>query len=442
MKSVSSFVVALLVFANVSCSNQEQAVSESQKKASLTVEKKQSLVTSEAVVKHYADIALASYSDALSSATTLLKSIESLTSDPTKVNLMNARNAWKAARVPYMQTEVFRFGNPIVDDWEGRVNAWPLDEGLIDYVAKSYGEESEDNPFYTMNVIAQDSIVLSGETLATNEISKTLLRDTLHEADGIEANVATGYHAIEFLLWGQDLNGTDEGAGERPASDFDVNNCIVGGCAKRAQYLLVSSQLLIDDLTWMVAQWQQGGAARTSLTDTPNASIDRIFTGMGSLSYGELAGERVKLGVLLHDPEEEHDCFSDNTHYAHFYDVQGIANVYSGTYKKSNGQLLTGPSLSSLIKAKDSDVDGELTASINASLSAAQALVDSAEKEGIAYDQLLAEGNTSGNAKIMRLVSALLEQTKAIEAGVVTYGLNAIEFEGSDSLDNQDAVFQ
>ena len=32
----------------------------------------------------------------------------------------------------------------------------------------------------------------------------------------VETNVATGYHAIEFLLWGQDLNGTGPGAGNRP----------------------------------------------------------------------------------------------------------------------------------------------------------------------------------------------------------------------------------
>jgi len=146
--------------------------------------------------------------------------------------------------------------------------------------------------------------------------------------------------------------------------------------------------------------------------------------------------------VLLHDPEEEHDCFSDNTHYSHFYNVQGIANVYSGKYKKVNGELLTGPSLLSLIETKNSATATEITNTINSSLSAAQKLVDSAEKEGIAYDQLLAEGNTSGNAKIIQLVNALLEQTKAIEAGVASLGLNTIEFEGSDSLDDQDAVFQ
>ena len=399
-------------------------------------------VSPEVVVNHYADIALASYQDSLSTAKDLQLSLEALVAKPTKESLTSARNAWKAARVPYMQTEAFRFGNAIVDDWEGRVNAWPLDEGLIDYVVKSYGEESEDNPFYTANVIARDSITLSGETISTKEITKELLSDTLHEVDGVEANVATGYHAIEFLLWGQDLNGTNAGAGSRPASDFDTVNCNATNCAKRAQYLLAAGELLVDDLAWMVEQWTDRGEARNTLTQAPAESVNTIFTGMGSLSYGELAGERIKLGVLLHDPEEEHDCFSDNTHYAHFYDIQGIANVYFGTYTRTNGSVLSGPSLSSLIKAKDQAVDTQLVDTINASLSAAQALVDSAEKKGVAYDQLLAEGNTSGNAKIFKLVDALLEQTKAIESAVNIYGLGDIEFEGSDSLDNTDAVFQ
>ncbi len=54
------------------------------------------------------------------------------------------------------------------------------------------------------------------------------------------------------------------------------------------------------------------------------------MTGLGSLSYGELAGERIKLGLMIHDPEEEHDCFSDNTHASHFFDALGIRNVYLG----------------------------------------------------------------------------------------------------------------
>ena len=170
--------------------------------------------------------------------------------------------------------------------------------------------------------------------------------DKLQEAGGVEANVATGYHAIEFLLWGQDLNGTGPGAGNRPATDYDPKNCTGGNCDRRAHICSVATDLLVDDLTWMAEQWGPDGAARKAVhggrrQGRPRA---RIFTGLGSLSYGELAGERMKLGLMLHDPEEEHDCFSDNTHNSHYYDVLGIQNVYLGSYKRTDGTVVTGPS--------------------------------------------------------------------------------------------------
>ena len=178
-----------------------------------------------AVLAHYADLAHAKYEDSLITAQALQKAVDELVVSPTKTNLEAARDAWKAARVPYQQTEAFRFGNAIVDDWEGKVNAWPLDEGLIDYVAGAYGSDSDENPYYTANVIANHKLELSGEIIDASVIDERLLGEALHEVDEVEANVATGYHAIEFLLWGQDLNGTGPGAGNRPASDFDPENC-------------------------------------------------------------------------------------------------------------------------------------------------------------------------------------------------------------------------
>ena len=115
------------------------------------------------VIKHYADIAHAGYSDSLTLARKLHGDIRELIANPSPVALQNARNSWIAARAPYQQTEVYRFGNAIVDDWEGKVNAWPLDEGLIDYVDASYGEESDENMLYTANVIANPKLSLGGE---------------------------------------------------------------------------------------------------------------------------------------------------------------------------------------------------------------------------------------------------------------------------------------
>jgi putative iron-regulated protein len=392
--------------------------------------------TEKAVLEQYADVAHAMYEDALITARALQQAVGRLVENPTEDNLAAARSAWKAARIPYQQTEALRFGNAIVDAWEGKVNSWPLDEGLIDYVTAAYGTESDENPYFTANVIASEKLMLSGRVIDAHTIDKTLLAESLHELDGVEANVATGYHAIEFLLWGQDLNGTGPGAGARPASDFDNGNCTGGHCQRRAAYLTAATGLLVDDLGWMTEQWTSGGAARNALLEgDPRKGLATILTGMGSLSYGELAGERMKLGLMLHDPEEEQDCFSDNTHWSHFYDAKGMQNVYTGSYQRVDGSRLEGASISELVAARDPQADQALRARLNETLAKMQVIVDSAEHDGVAYDQLIAAGNQEGNAKVMAAIHALLAQTKAIEQAVSLLELDTIAFEGSGSLD-------
>jgi putative iron-regulated protein len=394
-----------------------------------------------AVVDTYANIAEAAYGDSLTTAQALQSAVAVLIATPSEATLQAARDAWLASRKPYQQTEVFRFGNPVVDDWEGKVNAWPLDEGLIDYVAAD-SAVNEDNALATLNVIATPKFTLSGAEIDATTITPALIGETLHEADGIEANVASGYHAIEFLLWGQDLNGTGPGAGARPHTDYvRGDGCTGGNCDRRGAYLQAATDLLVQDLEFMVAQWAPGGAGRAAVTADPQAGLLAMLTGMGSLSYGELAGERMKLGLMLNDPEEEHDCFSDNTHNSHLYDGIGIRNVYQGSYARVDGTVVAGPSLSQLVAAVDPAVDAQLNAELLASVSALQAIATAAEG-GLAYDMMLAPGHAQGEALITAAVDALVTQTKSIERSVTAMGLSKIAFEGSDSLDNPDAVFQ
>lgn len=392
------------------------------------------------IVNTYADIAHAGYEDSLLTAKALKSKLEALVQSPTAETLDTARKAWIAARVPYQQTEAYRFGNEVVDNWEGKVNAWPLDEGLIDYVASDYGDSSDENDLYTANVIANKSITIGGKTVDASTIDKKLISETLHEAGDVEANVATGYHAIEFLLWGQDLNGTGKGAGNRPATDFDKKNCSNGNCDRRIDYLMAATDLLIDDLTEMTGHWAKDGSARkTLLAASDSEALNTIFTGLGSLSYGELAGERIKLGLMLHDPEEEHDCFSDNTHNSHFYDALGIQNVYLGRYKRVNGDVVSGASISDLVQARDAKIDSELRAKLETTMTAMGAMVKRAETTE-AYDQMIGEGNSEGNAVVQTVVDGLTGQTQALERAIAALELKAIQFEGSDSLDAPEKI--
>lgn len=399
-------------------------------------------LTPSSVVDQYANIAEAAYGDAYTTAIALQDSIAAFLAQPTEANLQAAKDTWIAARAPYQQTEVFRFGNAFVDDWEGKVNAWPLDEGLIDYVSVSqYGSESDINPLYTANVIANSTIKVGGQTVDASNITPELISDFLHEADGIEANVASGYHAIEFLLWGQDLNGTNPGAGNRPATDYDVNNCSNGHCDRRREYLTAVTALLVSDLKFMADAWKVNGDARAALLEqSPEQGLSTMLTGMGSLAYGELGGERTKLGLMLHDPEEEHDCFSDNTHWSHYYDAKGIKNVYLGEYQRVDGSWVKGPSLSALVSAKNPALDAEMKADLQVTEFASQAMVDAA-KQGQTFDVLIAMHNTAGNALVQKFVDSLVDQTRTTEQVIRALNLEGITLEGSDSLDNPSAVF-
>ncbi len=399
-------------------------------------------VEKDQVLDTYSDIAEAKYADSLITAQSLQVAVTALAANPSAEALQVAREAWLKARVPYQQTEVYRFGNAIVDDWEGKVNAWPLDEGLIDYVDASYGGPSDENAFAALNVVANPVFNLSGQDIDAAKITPALLAETLHEADGVESNVATGYHAIEFLLWGQDLNGHNSGAGNRSWTDFATEgDCTNGNCDRRADYLLAATELLVSDLEWMAAQWADGGTARAELMSDIDAGLSAILTGMGSLSYGETAGERMRLGLMLNDPEEEHSCFADNTHNDHYFDGLGVQNVYLGEYIRVDGSLVSGPSLSDLVEATSPELNAEMNSKLSTTMLSLGRIKTAAEA-GFAYDQMLERGNAAGEALVMGGVNGLIGQTRSIERIVSVLGLDQIAIEGSDSLDDPDAVFQ
>lgn len=387
--------------------------------------------TKASVVTHYADLAHATYEDALITARALDEATDRLIANPTEANLKAAKEAWLASRVPYQQSEVFRFGNAIVDDWEGQLNAWPLDEGLIDYVKADDYQHELGNAGATANIVASNSINVGGETLDVATLTPELLAD-LNEVGGSEANVATGYHAVEFLLWGQDLHGFEGGAGERPVTDYAKgNDCTNGNCERRAQYLDAVTDLLVDDLEWMVAQWAPGTSDnyRSQLTSAnADEGIQKMLFGMGSLSLGELAGERMKVALEANSYEDEHDCFSDNTHNSHYYNGQGIQNVYTGTYRRVDGSVVSGPSLSDLVEQTNPELDARLNRQLDASMEALALMKARAEssQNPMAFDTMIAPGNAEGTRIVNGAIMALVEQTGSIEQAARQLGIQAL----------------
>ena len=289
------------------------------------------------VVETYAEIVFAGYEDSYLLALDLQEAVSAFVAEPTEETLEAARAAWLAAREPYGQTEAFRFyGGPIddADGPEGLINAWPLDEAYIDYVEGD----------------ADAGIINDVENYP--DIDAALL-ESLNES-GPEQNISVGFHAIEFLLWGQDLSA--DGAGERPYTDYST----APNAERRAQYLLLTTQLLVEHLEYLVDAWNpeaDDNYRAEFLALEPDEALTHILTGIGVLGQAELGGERLFTAYDNQDQEDEHSCFSDNTHRDIINNVVGIRNVYLGQYKRVDGTLISGTGLADLMEAIDAEAN-------------------------------------------------------------------------------------
>ena len=326
-----------------------------------------------------ANIARSIYQDSIDTARALSAAINRFAANRTQANLDAAKRAWLVAREPYGQSEVYRFRLSPIDSTdyanengpEGAINAWPLGEALIDYVVTSPGtlddfETDQVGISKSSTPIAGGAAVSGTENPAVNiinsriPITRELLSNTATADD--ERDVIAGYHAVEFLLWGQDLNnnrmvtvGTDRQTavktfdapnlargGQRPLSDFTSER----NANRRIQYLQVAMAKLISDLQEVAAAWADGveGNYRDRFTRVPSERqakkrLAEILTGMGTLSEGELAGERMQIAFSANSQEDEHSCFSDNTHRDILLNHVGIANSFYGDYRGYDANL-------------------------------------------------------------------------------------------------------
>jgi len=338
-------------------------------------------VTRAQVETHFANMARAMVQDSLTAGTNLKTAVTTLVAIPSDENLTAAKVAYKSLRLPYQQFEITRFdvannhvtvgdngpasdgGLANVDDWEGQVNAWPLDEALIDYVDVNYGGEFPVEANTSINIINATEGDLAGTIDADFLIG-------LNEFADNGANVATGIHAIEFLLWGQDQH-TGEGnlgTGERPASDYAADATCTSGatvhgsatiCTRRGEYLTAVTDLLVADLTAMEVEWNVDTAGLTLRSDfiQRGDGLERVLDSMGDMAIGELASERMGVAILLNSTEDEHDCFSDLTHVAIYGNALGVIDAYLGTYTRLDGSQMTGASISDLVKQNDTAAD-------------------------------------------------------------------------------------
>lgn len=334
-----------------SCSN-DDGVSDQEKE----------LIDSElatAVKENYAAMVYAGYQDSYIEAVVLKSAIETFISTPNEDHLTAAKTAWVIAREPYSQTEAYRFSNGPIDDSdgpEGFLNAWPLDESWIDYV--------------------------EGNTEAgfINDPDFTLTKEELENQNerGGENNISIGYHAIEFLLWGQDLTDPSENqSGLRPSTDYLTDGSgTAANQSRRAEYLMICSELLLDHLQLMLDEWDPNGTNNyrtTFMSLTDREALKNVFTGIGQMTQSELASERMNVALASRNQEDEQSCFSDNTHRDIRLNALGIKNVYTGSYTRIDGSVVSGSSLSDLVKAVDVELDTEVMNAMNTAMGAIEA---------------------------------------------------------------------
>jgi putative iron-regulated protein len=358
------------------------------------------------VLANYSALLHAGYEDALVDARALDVSVTVLTRSPSASSLEAARMAWVVGRPAYLQTEVGRFyGGPINDpenDLEGQINSWPLDEAYLDYV------QGPPPAFETL----RGGLINDPATLPTVDLASITALNRV----GAEENVIMGYHGIEFLLWGQDLD--EAGPGSRPASDFI--DAMGNNGARRSAFLRVITAELVDDLGTLEAQWRPGVATnyRASFEQLDQAEgMRRMLVGITRLSGFELGGERLAVALRTAEQEDEHSCFSDTTTQDALFDQLGIQNVYLGRYVRRDGTMIEGASISDMVRARNPDLDTRVRDALQASVDACRAIP-------APFDRAIVE--PAGRTLVRAAIDRIQEQTTLLEEVATLFGVSVM----------------
>jgi putative iron-regulated protein len=381
---------------------------------------------SERALTDYKQVVHLNYQDALSAARNLQTAIEAFVAAPSAAGQDAAKQAWIAARLSYGPSEAFRFYDGPIDNPEtgpeGLINDWPLDENYIDY--------TRDDP--TAGIINDPNgvPVIDGDVLAR-----------ANEAQGEKA-ISTGYHAIEFLLWGQDDLVPGTGAGKRPYTDYlpPEQGGTAQNQARRGTYLVAAAQLLVRSLSTVDAAWTPGqdnyaasfGVKASDAANQPDAhkeAIGNMLRSIGSLAKAELSGERMTVAYKNRDQEDEHSCFSDNTSSDLHGNGLGLQDVWLGRYGSFDGV-----GVDEVVAAVDSTLAAKTTADIATSVDKLQVLVG-LQNTGTPLDVIIASADGSpGRVAMLQAIQALKLVGTDVEQIAARLGLSIQLEQASEEL--------
>lgn len=362
-------------------------------------------------LENYADLAYAVYGDANDSANALLAEIDRFLARPSPEGMKQAREAWIASRLSYQQSEVFRFYDGPIDRVESLVNTWPIDESFVE-LGSAPGKPG----------IVEDS-------RAYPEISTALL-EQLNMKEG-ETSISTGYHVVEYLLWGRDTRA--DGPGDRAFNDYVVDAAIPSKkgqkpaqpagepvAVRRARYLRAATELLTKHLGRVREDWAPGNPENYRgrfLRLPPTSALGLVIKGMGALSGPELSGERLTTPYETKDQENEHSCFSDTTTLDIVNNAVGIENVCLGRYRREHGEALQGVGICDVIAHRDAALGQRLKRELAASVGAARRIP-------APFDTAILGADDAPGRKAIRVtIDALQRQTETLAQVAATFDI-------------------
>lgn len=346
--------------------------------------------TEQAVIASYVQTGAIQYQASLDGLLEFQKRVTHFLATPNAMTFRLVKEQWVNMRKPYSTTEAYRFyGGPIDGEGgpEGQVNAWPLDEAYLDYVVGGAG----------------GGIVNDNSRFP--QITKELL-ESLNEQGG-EKNVTVGYHAIEFLLWGQDLSSSTPG--NRPFTDYVLGKG--KNADRRRQILQLTTEMLIEDMQWIVGQWNSeddASFAAAFLKADPKESLGKMLTGVFRMAGEELSQERMFVAYDTQSQEDEHSCFSDTTHFDIRFNFEGLKNVLKGK---------DGPGVIKLVAQKDAALAARLEAKL-AEIDAAIGIIP------VPFDNAIF--SPGGREAILTTINALEDLAKLTQSAGTLLGVEII----------------
>lgn len=294
----------------------------------------------ERAMANYADMAWESHFDAGADADALAQSVVDFTANPDAQSFNFIQVQWGVARESWGFMEGFNIPDGPLQESHRYINASNLDRSYIDFVSNDL------------------SAGLVNDVDGYPSLTKMLLVD-LHQIEGND-KVTTGFHAIEFLLWGEDYDA--ESDGKRDWRNFlDNGEGTAQNQDRRLAYLTFATELLVEDIKGARNEWREDeGEYRSQfLAMEQNEQVRLVLTGMYRLGQ-DMENRRLELPLMQMDIHADDSTFSDLSNDDLYYGANALQGIYLGRYDEDLIDDQTpedGPGLHELVRSKATPID-------------------------------------------------------------------------------------